>query len=105
MSNSTTVDYANSCFEYPVLDCIHGEPTYETLKVIHKQLKTNAQTVGDPKSFGYLGLVLSLQDYAQVNNTPFQRPTDPGTINIPVFSTITDTFCLREEHDDAKRCF
>ena len=45
MTNSRGIDYVNTYFDFPVLTRIHGEPTYETLKVLKKQLQANAATV------------------------------------------------------------
>lgn len=54
--------YATAYFGYPLLDDIHGEPAWEDLRYINKQLKHNSHTVifdlGGGQH-GHLGLVLS----------------------------------------------
>ena len=40
-----TVDYATAYFNYPVLDKIHREPTWEALICLNNQLKANTPTV------------------------------------------------------------
>ena len=60
--NSHNVDYVSAYFEFPILDRIHNEPTYQTLKTLKKQLKANAITVVSDLGggqFGHLGLVLT----------------------------------------------
>ena len=98
MTSTTDIDYANTQFEFPVLERIHGEPTYATLKLLKKQLKANAQSVRNSANYGYLGLVLSPADYANVTNTPFVRPADPGTFNLPPFTSTSDAFTIKAQH-------
>ena len=69
------VDYANTCFHYPILMKIEGEPTYATLITLKEELTANASSVdsnlggGD---HGYLGLVSNYGNYAKnVGTTPF----------------------------------
>ena len=45
MSTTANVDYISTVFEYPVLTKIHDVPTYELLKKIKDELKTNATKV------------------------------------------------------------
>ena len=40
-----TVNYIETYFEYKELTKIHGEPTFETIKALHNQLKANASSV------------------------------------------------------------
>ena len=103
MTSTTDIDYANTQFEVTVLDRIHGEPTYDSLKLLKKQLKTNAQTVGDSAHYGYLGLVLFPTDYATVTNTPFVRPANPGAFQLPAFTSTSDAFTIKSQYDDAKK--
>ena len=41
----TNIDYVKTYFEIPELTKIHGEPMFETLRVLFNQLKANATTV------------------------------------------------------------
>ena len=100
---NTIPDYANSAFQYPVLDKIVGQPTYESLKTLKQQIKANAQTVGDFTTFGYLGLVLTPQEFAQVHNVPFARPADPGPLNIPQFTPAHEALRRQSDHQEQKR--
>ena len=105
MSNPLIIDYANTCFQYPVLDKIHGQPSFESLKNLKKQLKTNSQCVGDPNAFGYLGLVLPQAEFTRIANTQFTPPADPGTFTVPPFTAVNEAMRLQEEHKERVRVF
>ena len=71
------VDYAASYFKYKTPTPIQGTPTNKTLKRLKQELRANASSVetdlggGD---HGYLGLVLTEQEYQAVSNDPFEAP-------------------------------
>ena len=75
-------DYPKKYFEYKEIDQIHGKPTIDLIVDIVNKLKCNAQCV--PTSLGggnhgYLGLVLSVTEYALIPGTStFIKPTDPS---------------------------
>ena len=51
-------------FKHPTLTRIHGEPTFESIKRLHKEVMANAQTVHSDLGGGvhrHLGLTLSPQ--------------------------------------------
>ena len=80
-STPNQADYINGYFEFPILDKIHGEPNYKSLKTLKKQLKANAQCIPSELgggNHGHLVLVLSPQEYTQVSNTAYVRPVHPG---------------------------
>ena len=79
MSGSTSIpNYRETTFEYADLTAIHGEPTYEALTILLNQLKANARSVRTSLgggNHGYLGLLLSPEQYASIApNTPFVYP-------------------------------
>ena len=92
-------------FTYPTLDKIHGEPSYESLKTIKQQLKANAQSLGPQTNYGYLGLVLSPQEFQQISNVAFTRPTDPGHLNIPAFTPAHEALIRQSRHAEEKNRF
>ena len=102
-SGGSPIDYANSLFQYPTLDRIIGEPKYESLRNLKMQLKANAITVGGNTNFGYLGLVLTPTEFAQVSNTPFQRPQRPAPLNIPQFTQYHQAFNMQQRHQEQLR--
>jgi hypothetical protein len=63
-------------FTFKTLTKIHGEPTLETLSKLRKQIYANAEAVPNSKygTHGYLGLVMTAEQFAKRCNTPFERP-------------------------------
>ena len=77
--SSTTQDYT-ACMAYPMLDVIHHEPTFLTLKTMKAQLKENAIAVTSDLGggqFGHLGLVLTPPEYALISAVPYVPPRHP----------------------------
>ena len=108
MSNAAAIDYRNTLFEFKELKKIHGEPTYEGLKVLVNQLKSNAQAVSSPLGdgmHGYLALVLSPRQYATVSNVPFVRPMAPGPLTIPPVTLPNVAIALQAQHAEQVRIF
>ena len=86
MTSYNGINYKDTSLTYKVLTRIHGEPTYETLQQLVKELKANAMSVYSNLSggnFGHLGLVISPASYGLLSTTAFTRPTHPGALNIP----------------------
>ena len=84
---STSTNYREIYFAHEELDKIAGEPSYDTLKTLHNQLKANAASVPSilgGGANGHLGLVISPEKYAQISNTSFNRPFHPGLLDIAV---------------------
>ena len=80
------INYREAFFPMKDLTRIIGMPTYETLHMMHLELKTNSTSVHSNLAggqFGHLGLVLSPAGYAMVSNVPYARPTHPGDLVIP----------------------
>ena len=103
-----TPDYASTYFEFPTLDKIHGEPTYNTLKTLKKQLKANGMSVLSDLGggqFGHLGLVLSPAEYALISNVPYVRPQHPGPLIIPAGTAHHEAVRLRADQDEHIRVF
>ena len=83
--SSTNIDYVAMYFEFCILTKIHGEPTYETLKAMKNQLKSNACSVTSDLgggAHGHLGLLLTPTEYAITSPTPYVRPVHPGVLTI-----------------------
>ena len=80
-SPHSNVDYT-TMFEKPDLTPIMGEPTYETLERLLKELQANARQVHSNLgggNHGHLGLVLSPTSYALISAILFARPIFPGS--------------------------
>ena len=82
----TVNNYRQSHFRIKEPAKIHGEPTFDKIKVIYDSLKANATSVPSSKGggqHGHLGIVISPADYALISLTPFHRTADPGEFVIP----------------------
>ena len=85
-----SVDYVASYFKYKTPTPIQGTPTYKALKRLKAELRANASSVEcdlGGGNHGYLGLVLSEDEYAQVSPTPFVAPAFPDPLAILVNAT------------------
>ena len=79
MSDSNTTSY-RSVFTHEDCTKIHGEPTFQSLKLLSLELKTNARSVHSNlggRSHGHLGIVLTPAQYALISATPFVIPAYP----------------------------
>ena len=102
------IDYINTAFEYPILDKIHGTPTFSTLNRLKKQLQANAQSVSSDLgggAHGHLGLVLSPTEYATVSNDAYNMPPHPGPLTIPRNTDAVEAVRRREAHHEKIRTF
>ena len=84
MTSTSSVNYKDSYFEYPVLTTIRGEPTYETLHHLKNKLKANSSSVPTNLvgiNHVYLGMVLTPAEYLRIShNDPFTQPPNPGVL-------------------------
>lgn len=103
---STSINYADTYFQFPVLTKIHGEPSFESLRVLHDEIKANAlavtSTLGGGQH-GHLGLALSNTDYARISNVPYTRPPHPGLLQIPNGITQHEATRLDKDHKERLR--
>eukprot|EP00957_Ditylum_brightwellii_P043909 3329945-Ditylum_brightwellii.AAC.1 len=68
-------------FLQPTLPKVSGEPTYETIHIIHKILQENAASINSNAGGGahrHLALVLTPGHYHQVTGRVFAPPTHLG---------------------------
>ena len=64
---SAVIDYTTAYFKFPVIDKIHEEPLYKSLKNLKHQLKANAQSLSSDLGGGEhvrLGWVITPEEYA-----------------------------------------
>ena len=103
-----TVNYCATVFEHSTLTRIHGEPTFEGIRLLHKEVMVNAQTVHldmGGGSHGYLGLTLSPRCYTLISNAQYNRPTHPGQLIIPAGTTQHIARTLQDQHTERLRIF
>ena len=110
MSGSSTIpNYQDTVFEYSELTIIHGEPTYDILKLLTNQLKANSRAVRTTLgggNHGYLGLVLTPQQYDIVApGTPFIRPVHPGPLVISLYQLPHVTQQAQSHHSEQVRLY
>ena len=103
-----SIDYASSFFKYKTPTPIQGTPSNKTLKRLKTELRANASSVeselggGD---HGYLGLVLTDQEYANIQPTPppFVAPNYPAALTIPAGTDQVTALAMREQHNENQR--
>ena len=75
------IDYASSYFKYKTPTPIRSEPTHKSLKRLKLELQANASSVETDLgggNHGYLGLVLTDEEYATILHTQsFVAPNYP----------------------------
>ena len=104
-----TIDYASSYFKYKTPTPIRGEPTNKALKRLKLELQSNASSVETDLgggNHGYLGLVLTDEEYASIPHTqPFIAPNYPPPLAIPATSTPIEALELKDRHQEARRIY
>ena len=108
MSGASSTNYKETHFEYTELTKIRGQPTYEAIEQMHKELKANAQSVFSRLgggNFGHLGLVLSNAQYATVSPTSFVKPQTPTPPVIQQFAITSEIARLQQEYNENLRSF
>ena len=101
--------YASSYFKYKKPTPIRGVPIHKTIKRLKLELQANGSSVKTDLgggNHGYLGLILTDEEYATITHTqPFVPPTYPGHLTIPETATAIQAMKLREENKEAKRLY
>ena len=106
--SSGPVDYAKTYFLHTTLTPIRGEPDYATLKILKKELKSNASRVTSDLGgggHGQLGLVLTPHEYSIISAILYTRPVHPGTLVIPPVTNQHESTRLTLAHAKAIRVF
>ena len=104
-----TIDYASSYFKYKTPTPIRGEPTHKSLKRLKLELQANASSVETDlggRNYGYLGLVLTNEEYALIPNIqPFIASNYPPPLVIPANTSQIQALELKEQHEEEKRLY
>jgi hypothetical protein len=87
-------------FPNKVLTPLRGQPTYESLKTLNKQLKANAASVPSTLGgglYGHLGLIMSPQRYATLANAvPWVTPLPVPPFVAPLGATAAQLEAARD---------
>ena len=100
------IDYITTTFEFPTLTKIQGVPTYEQLRPIKNEMKSNAASVPcdlGGGAHGHLGLMLTGAEYSNVAHIPYVRPIHPGVLLIPPATPNYEATRLTSEHKERIR--
>ena len=107
-STTSFIDYRNTAFEIANLTKIHGEPTFESIRTLQREININAQCVHSELgggAHGHLGLVLTPQEYALHSNAAYHRPAHPGPLVIPAGTTQHMANMMCDQHRERLRVF
>ena len=92
MLPSYSIKNVYSHFKYKEPQKIVGEPTLDTILLLHRQVKRNAQSVPTTLGggqLGFLALVIAQENYNAIPaSIPFEQPKDPGTFSLQAPSTV-----------------
>ena len=107
---TNNIDYAATHIKYPTPIPINGESINKSVKRLKDELRANGSSVdtdlggGD---HGYLGLILTDEEYARISPTPtpFKAPLCPGTLQIDATATPTEAIHAREVHKEKIRLY
>ena len=84
-----------SYFKYKTPTPIQGTPTYKAFNRLKVELRANASSVETDLgggNHGYLRLVLSDAEYANISPTPFVVPAYPAQLNISANATQVQAY-------------
>lgn len=104
-----TVEAIKEGFPHLVVPRQPGEPTYKTIRTVHRLLKANAASIPSDLgggAHGLLGLLLTDAVYQTITGVLFTRPVNPGTTaTIPARSTGKITRRLERDHKESLRVY
>ena len=104
---TANVNLKDLYFEYKVLTKLIGEPNFENLHVLFRELKANTATVPctlDGGSNGYLGMLVSTTQYATIfPTTSFKLLLIPTTLVIDPAATQYQISIAKSLYDTSLR--
>ena len=86
MTTLTSVDKILDSFPIQDVPPLVGEPSFESINVLHRTLKANAASVPTTLGGGLLGhlsLVIPTTEYTTLTPTAFVTPINPGPVLLP----------------------
>ena len=103
-----TVNYRKAFLPKPNLTRILGTPTYNTLRQIQLELKSNtifvhSNLVGSTHK--HLGIFITNTKYATLSDVAYVCPVHPGILQIPSNASRAASYELKIMYDDNLRVF
>ena len=103
-----TTNYRKIIFEHPNLSKIMGVPTYDTIHLLHNEIKSNTMAVHSNLrggQHGYLRLVISPTAYALLNNATFVCQVHPGNLITHITASRHAQEELKFQYDENLQVF
>ena len=108
MSQGRGIDYKGTCFKYPEVQKIYGEPTLSLQLELRGNIKANAMKVHLSLSDGqheHLDMTCHPEEYAEIPDTvPYERPKNHGILEVEG-GTAFEIAQQKSEHEEATRLF
>ena len=98
-----SIDTIREKMPHPSLTRIIGEPDYQALDKLYKQLKANAYAIHSTLgggNHGHLGMILTPANYTRHSQTPWVTPNHPGPFTFPDNATRAQIHALKEIHNE-----
>jgi hypothetical protein len=84
---TSSVEKVKDTFAFLSIEPIVGQPTYDSIRALHKKVNANAASVNSHLGNGRLGLLyltVTPAVYRTLSDREFHPPQNPGpTVNIP----------------------
>ena len=80
---------------------IHSRPTFLQLRKLERELTRYAANINSDRGgglHGYIGLIKTACDYAQLSDVPFEEPDKPATTVLPSNCPGHESFRLQQEY-------
>ena len=106
---TTTMEKVKDSFPFLSVEPIIGQPTYDSIRGLHKKLNANAASVHSHLGNGKLGLLyltVKPEIYNTLSEVEFVPPENPGpTVNIPENGTQHQILAAQKLHEENRKLF
>ena len=106
---TSSVEKIRESFPFLTVDPIVGQPTYDSIKELHKKLNANAASIHSHLGNGKLGLLyltVKPEVYNTLSDIEFVPPVNPGpTVNYPEGGTQFQLTAAEKAHKESTKIF
>ena len=106
---TSSVEKVKDTFPFLSVEPIVGQPTYDSIRALHKKLNANAASVNSHLGNGRLGLLyltVTPAVYRTLSDREFRPPQNPGpTANIPQQGTQYQIQAAQKLHEEQTKLF